>query len=212
MISNPIDTELFTPAHADECIALRARFRLSNPTVTYAGRLGPEKNVEVLLRAVAMLRDSRVSAELVIAGHGSQEPTLRALARELEITQQVKFLGTLPQDELAQVLRISDIFAIMSTSETQSMVLLQAMASGVPVVAADTRALPEFVGPANGVLVDPHDPGGLARALADLLTSPERRRQLGSSGRLRADGYSIETVTDGWETLYRSVIDGSAAE
>jgi 1,2-diacylglycerol 3-alpha-glucosyltransferase len=212
VISNPIDTELFTPAHVDECIALRARFRLSNPTITYAGRLGPEKNLDVLLRAVAKLRDSRVSAELAIAGHGSQEPKLRALARELGITQQVRFLGTLPQDELAQLLRISDIFALMSTSETQSMVLLQAMASGVPVVAANARALPEFVEPGNGVLVDPQDPGELARALADLLTSPERRRQLGSSGRLCAERCGIGTVTDGWEALYRSAIDGSSAE
>ena len=75
----------------------------------------------------------------------------------------------------------------MSTSETQSMVLLQAMASGVPVVAADTRALPEFVGPANGVLVDPHDAARLARALAELLAAPERRRQLGAGGRRSAE-------------------------
>ena len=61
------------------------------------------------------------------------------------------------RSDLARLLRISDTFAIMSTSETQSMVLLQAMASGVPVVAANSRALPEFVVPANGVLVDPHD-------------------------------------------------------
>ncbi len=212
VISNPIDTDLFAPVHADDCIAVRARFRLSAPTITYAGRLGPEKNVEVLLRAVAMLRDIGVAAELAIAGHGSQEPTLRALARELGIAQQARFLGTLPQDELAQVLRISDVFAIMSTSETQSMVMMQAMASGVPVVAVNARALPEFVGPANGVLVDPHDPGQLARALGDLLTSPERRRQLGSAGRLCAERYNIGTVTDGWESLYRSVVNGSSAE
>jgi glycosyltransferase involved in cell wall biosynthesis len=81
----------------------------------------------------------------------------------------------------------------------------------LPVVAADTRALPEFVGPANGVLVDPHDPAPLAQALQDLLASPERRRQLGLAGRRLAETYGIETVTDAWETLYRSVIDGRTA-
>ena len=152
-----------------------------------------------------------MAAELAIAGHGSHEPTLRALANQLRITQQIRFLGTLPQDELAQLLRISDAFAIMSTSETQSMVLLQAMPSGVPVVAADTRALPEFVSPANGVLVEPHDPVRLSRALAELLTSPERRRLLGSGGRRSAERYSVETITDEWESLYRSMLDGSSA-
>jgi len=66
----------------------------------------------------------------------------------------------------------------MSTSETQSMVLLQAMASGVPVVAANSRALPEFVSPSNGVLVDPHDVTRLTQVLADLLASPSRCRQM----------------------------------
>jgi glycosyltransferase involved in cell wall biosynthesis len=96
----------------------------------------------------------------------------------------------------------------MSTSETQSMVLLQAMACGTPVVAADTRALPEFVSPENGVLVDPHDAAGLAQALAALLADPERRQAMGAAGRQSAERYGVETVTDDWETLYQSVLQG----
>jgi glycosyltransferase involved in cell wall biosynthesis len=99
----------------------------------------------------------------------------------------------------------------MSTSETQSMVLLQAMACGVPVVAADTRALPEFVGPANGVLADPRDPMHVARALGGLLASPELRRRLGDGGRQSACNFNVTTITDAWETLYQSVLKGSAA-
>jgi 1,2-diacylglycerol 3-alpha-glucosyltransferase len=212
VISNPIDTGRFTPARADERDALRARFGLAGPTITYAGRLGPEKNIEVLLQALAALRDDGVVAELTIAGHGSHEPILRRLAAELLIDRQVRFLGTLAQDDLAQLLRISDTFAIMSTSETQSMVLLQAMACGIPVIAAAARALPEFVRPANGVLVDPHDPARLARVLPDMLASPERRRAMGSAARRSAERYGVETVTDEWEALYRSVLQGSSAE
>jgi glycosyltransferase involved in cell wall biosynthesis len=212
VISNPIDIDLFTPVRAEDRDALRARFGLNGHTITYAGRLGPEKNIEVLLQAVALLRDQGVAAELAIAGHGSHEPILRAMAAELGIVRQVRFLGTLLQEDLAQLLQVSDTFAIMSTSETQSMVLLQAMASGIPVVAADTRALPEFVGPSNGVLVDPHDPAGLARVLADLLAAPERRRQMGSGARQSAEKYGVEVVADEWETLYRSVLDGSSTE
>jgi glycosyltransferase involved in cell wall biosynthesis len=215
VVSNPIDTELFTPMRApgsaDERDALRARFGLSGPTITYAGRLGPEKNIDTLLRAVAVLRDRGVIAELAIAGHGSHEPILRNLAAELRIGPQTRFVGTLAQDQLAKLFQISDTFAIMSTSETQSMVLLQAMASGLPVVAADTRALPEFVSPANGMLVNPHDVPQLARALEDLLASPERRRGLGLNARQSAEQHGIETVTDAWEALYCSVLDRSSA-
>jgi 1,2-diacylglycerol 3-alpha-glucosyltransferase len=211
VLSNPIDTGLFTPVRDDERDGLRARFGLTGRTIAYAGRLGPEKNIETLLRAVAILRDRGITAELAIAGHGSHEPILRALAGELLIDRQIKFFGTLPQDDLARLLRISDTFAIMSTSETQSMVLLQAMASGVPVVAAESRALPEFVCPENGVLVNPHDAAQLAQALADLLASPEHRRRLGLGGRQCAEKYRVETITDAWEALYQSAIHRSSA-
>jgi 1,2-diacylglycerol 3-alpha-glucosyltransferase len=211
VVSNPIDTDLFTPVRAEDLAALRTKFGLSRPTITYAGRLGPEKNIEVLIRAIAVLRDRGVAADMAIAGHGSHERILRSLAADLDIGDRIKFLGTLPQIELAGLLRVSDAFAIMSMSETQSMVLLQAMSSGVPVVAARTRALPEFVGPANGVLVDPHDPAEIADALGELLASPDRRRLLGSGGRKSAEKYGVETVTDEWETLYRSVLHGRSA-
>jgi glycosyltransferase involved in cell wall biosynthesis len=130
---------------------------------------------------------------------------------ELRIVDQVKFLGTLTHPDLAQLFQISDAFAIMSTSETQSMVLLQAMASAVPVVAADTRALPEFVGGDNGVLVNPHDTAGLAGAFAALLASPERRRNLGAGARARALRYGIGPVTDTWERIYASAAARPAA-
>jgi glycosyltransferase involved in cell wall biosynthesis len=208
VVSNPIDIDLFTPAQANERDALRARFGLPGPTIACAGRIAPEKNIGVLLRAIAALRDLGITAGLAIAGHGSHEAVLRTQARELGIGAQVKFLGTLAQDELARVFQISDIFTIMSTSETQSMVMLQAMACGLPVVAARTRALPEFVGSSNGVLVDPHDSAELARVLADLLASPERRQTCGSAGRRYAERYGVEAVTDEWEALYRSVLNG----
>jgi glycosyltransferase involved in cell wall biosynthesis len=208
VISNPIETELFKPLAGEDVATLRAQFGLSGPTVTYAGRLGPEKNIGTLLRAVALLRDRGVVTELAVAGHGSDEPALRSQAAELQITAQVRFLGTLPQQSLAELFRISDAFAIMSTSETQSMVLLQAMASGLPVVAAASRALPEFVGPANGILVHPDDSEALANALESLLASPEQRQMLGAAGRQAAKRFTTETVTDAWEWLYRSVLQG----
>jgi glycosyltransferase involved in cell wall biosynthesis len=208
VLSNPIDTALFTPASDRDDEDVRGQFGLTRPTITYAGRLGPEKNIEVLIRAMAHLQARGIAAELAIAGHGSHATRLRELSAELGVAARVKFLGTLPQDALARLFRVTDIFAMMSTSETQSMVLLQAMASGVPVVAAAARALPEFVGPTNGILVGPHDSAALAHALARLLASAEQRSRLGLGGRRVAAQYDVGTVTTAWETLYRSLIDG----
>jgi len=211
VISNPIDTALFTPAPASEHPAARARYGVAGPVITYAGRLGAEKNIDIILHAVAALRDNGVTATLCVAGHGAHLPILQKLAADLRILAQVRFLGTLPPAELAQLLQISDTFVMMSTSETQSMVLLQAMACAVPVIAADSRALPEFVGDGNGVLVDPHDACALAHALAGLLAAPERRAQLGAGGRRIAENYSIETVTDHWDKLYAEMLAGRRA-
>jgi glycosyltransferase involved in cell wall biosynthesis len=203
IVSNPIDTDLFVSVSSNaEAAAIRQRFGLHGPTITYAGRLAPEKNIGVVLHALAQLRDKNMTAHLAIAGHGSHESILRQMAVELRIVDQVKFLGTLPQPALAQLFQISDTFAIMSTSETQSMVLLQAMAAGVPVVAANSRALPEFVGPDNGMLIDPDDSAQLASALHALLAEPARRRSLGAGGRARALQHGIAPVTDAWERIY----------
>ena len=207
VVSNPIDIGLFKPVAATERPALCGQFGLPGPTITYAGRLGPEKNIETILHAIAALRDQGIAADLAIAGHGAHEPVLRALAAELRIGERVRFLGTLAPQDLARLLQNSDIFVMPSTSETQSMALLQAMACGVAAVAANSRALPEFVGPSNGVLVQPHEPARLAAAFSDLLGSPDRRRRMGAAGRRSVERYGVETVTDEWEMLYRSVLD-----
>jgi glycosyltransferase involved in cell wall biosynthesis len=211
VLSNPIDTALFHPAPAGDGAEARRRFGLPGPTITYAGRLGAEKNIDIVLHAVAALRDQGVDATLAIAGHGSHESVLRDLAAKLRIANRVRFLGTLAHEELALLLQISDTFVIMSTSETQSMVLLQAMACGVPVVAANTRALPEFVGTDNGALADPHDAAGLAHLLGGLLAAPVLRRDMGAAGRRMAEKFGVAAVTDRWEGLYRSMLPAGHA-
>ncbi len=202
VVSNPIDTETFAPATGDDRARLRAEFGLGAPTVTFAGRLGAEKNIDVLLHALARLE----GVELALAGHGAHEPRLRALAATLGIAARVRFLGTLSPARLADLLRASDVFSIMSTSETQSMVMLQAMATGLPVVAAQSRALPEFVTAETGLLADPHDPPAIAAALGELLAAPGRREALGAAARQLALRHGIDSVADIWEELYANLL------
>jgi 1,2-diacylglycerol 3-alpha-glucosyltransferase len=205
VVSNPIDTGLFAPSPSARA-AFQARFGLPGPTIVYAGRLGPEKNIDILLRAVAALAHADVPADLAIAGHGSHEPALRALAIGLGIESRVKVLGTLTPPDLAGLFQAADVFSMMSTSETQSMALLQAMASGLPVVAANSRALPEYVNNTNGLLVEPDDEAALAQAFRGLLDAPERRRELGAGGRRFAMEYGVEAVSDAWESIYEAVV------
>jgi glycosyltransferase involved in cell wall biosynthesis len=181
VVSNPIDTQLFAPVSAAKKAALRRAFGFTAPTIAYAGRLGAEKHVEVLVRA---------------------------LAASLGVADRMRFLGTLAPADLARLLAASDVFAMPSTSETQSMALLQAMACGLPAVAAHARALPEFVRPDTGLLVAPDDVPGWAAALGALLREPARRVAMGEAARRAAGDHGIETVTDAWEDIYDAVRHG----
>ncbi len=206
VISNPVDTRCFAPLDEAARHAVKQRFGLGPQTVVYAGRLAREKNVDVLLRAFALLREQLPQATLVLAGHGSAREALESLARDRGIADAVRFVGTLPHARLAQLFAACEVFAIASKSETQSMVVLQAMASGLPAVGARCGGLVEHIPEHAGLLAAPDDPGDLSDKLLRLLADPAERARLGAGARRFAAGFSIGAVADAWEDLYRRTL------
>lgn len=206
VVSNPIATETFHPVSAEQQHALKTEFCLHGPTVAYAGRLGAEKNIDTVFRALALVKCRIPSIELVIAGHGTLEKHLRELARQLSIEANVKFFGTLPKQLLARLFQASDVFVTMSTSETQGMALLQAMACGTPVVGANVRALPEYISEECGFVVDPFDATSLSNRIVRLLTDATLRSTLGRSAASFVRQFSTEVIVDKWESVYRTAI------
>ncbi len=202
IVSNPIDTDTFHPSACGDRETLKASFGLGQQVVAYAGRLGAEKNIDILLHALALLAPG---TQLAIAGHGNHEPALRKLAAELGIAERVIFLGTLSQPRLAELFGAVELFAIMSTTETQSMVSLQAMASGLPVIAANFGALTEFIRPDCGRLTPPTDAAAIACAMRHLLGDDVARNRMGLAARATAQRFSTESVADSWEALYQRV-------
>lgn len=203
VVSNPIDTAVFSPA-ADKA-KLKKELGFSAATSIYAGRLGVEKNIDVIIRALALVRRDIPHAQLVLAGHGSDRPRLEALARELDIADAVRFLGTLSARDLARAFCAADVFAITSLSETQSMVLLQAMSCGIPAVAVDWRSFKEYVQPGTGLLARPGDQTDVARDLVTVLKDRAAAARMGGAARTFAQRYSIDAITKEWEALYAGV-------
>ncbi len=208
ILSNPIDTEVFHPPGAASRPATRRSFGLTGAArdgklIVYAGRLGREKNIDIVLRALA---EPGCRATIAIAGHGAYEPQLRALAAGLGITQRVVFLGTLAPPRLAELFGAADLFTMMSTTETQSMATLQAMACGLPVIASAGGAVAEYIDSGAGRLVDPHDAGALAATIAELLADTGLCRRLGLAGRDVAQRHSVHNVTTAWEALYQGLL------
>lgn len=156
------------------------------PTILYIGRLVPEKGQAVLLEAAAALAREGTEMKLKLAGAGEMRPALEARAAELGLDGSVEFLGAVGQEELHELYRGATLFCLPSFAEGVPVVLMEAMAMGVPVVTTRIAGVPELVvDGSGGVLVPPGRSDELAAALAALLADPERRRQIGAAGRAK---------------------------
>ncbi len=203
VVSNPIDTALFRPATPAQRCVLKRALGFSDATILYAGRLAIEKNIDVLIRALARVAPQIPTAMLALAGHGTARDRLEQLARELGVAHQVRFLGTLDKTALADAYRAADVFALASTSETQSMVLLQAMSSGLPAVGARWRALPEYITDGTGLLAEPGNHEDFAAQLVTVLRQqPWLRTRMGEDAARAAQRCAISEVVAAWEEIY----------
>lgn len=209
-LPNPVRLDRFTPAPPERREALRRSLGLSGRVILYAGRLAPEKNVDLLVEALARLRRERSDVALVVTGYGQAEAELRARSRALQLEGAVRFTGFVSEADLADLYRVADVFAMMSTAETQSLALMNAYASGVPVVAAKARALPHYVPSGCGLLVAPGDTAGLVAALQRLLDDEALRAAMGAEARSFVAQFSAQAIIDRWETLYAEAMSHRA--
>lgn len=153
------------------------------------GRVVPVKGQSLLVEALPELARRGVDARLTIVGDGPQLPELRELARRLGVQERVSFVGAVGQDEIREHYERADVFALPSFAEGLPVVLVEAMAMGLPVVASRITGVPELVEEGvSGELVAPGRGDDLAGALARLLSeSPERRAEMGRAGRRRVE-------------------------
>jgi len=175
--------------------------------ILFVGRVTGEKQIDVLLKAVSLL-PSELAAQLEIVGGGDQKKNLEALASTLGIADRVTFTGYVTEQELRDAYTRATVFAMPSIAELQSIATMEAMASGLPVVAADAMALPHLVHDGeNGHLFAPGDAQQMADRLADVLTLPqdELDRLKNASLRLIA-AHDIQRTLTTFEKLYRGEV------
>jgi len=172
--------------------------------IVFVGRLTAEKQVEVILEAMTKL-DPALDVHFDIVGGGDQRKSLERLTGELGLTDRVVFHGRTTDEELRAILTRASLFVIASIAELQSIATMEAMASGLPIVAADAVALPHLVHDGeNGYLFEPGNVTELAARLTDVLTAEpaeyERTQQASLDGVLVHD---INRTLDTFEALYR---------
>lgn len=208
-ISNPIDLDAFQSNawKKESRETLKKRFGFSPHTVFYSGRLAEEKRCDVVIRAIAIAVKDIPDINFVMTGHGRAQKSLQELADSLGIEKNVKFVGFIDQNVLPLMYRASDIFAIMSTAETQSLSLMQAMAAGLPGIGARAWGLPEYIDDGtDGYILEPGDYKSLAKILVDLFRTPAHMCELGAQGMEAVKKYSPPLIAETWEKVYTTAL------
>jgi glycosyltransferase involved in cell wall biosynthesis len=185
---------------------LRKKFGFTDATIIHAGRLAAERNIDVIIKAMPDVLKKIPTAQLALVGRGVAEKDLELLAKKLGVANSVRFLGFLEKPALAEAYNASKIFVITSTSDTQSMVMMQAMASGLPIIGVKARALPEYINSKNGILIEPGDEKTLAKKIILLLKEAALRKKLALGARNFANKFSAPEVAKEWEEIYGKVI------
>jgi 1,2-diacylglycerol 3-alpha-glucosyltransferase len=182
------------------------RVRCAGPIALFAGRLGKEKNLDLVLDAFALTAARLPHARLIIAGEGPYEGELRQHAAALACAERIEFTGGLEKSDLGSWYRAADAFVFASTTETQGLVLIEAMAHGVPVVAVDCPVSRE-VGDSGAVVLVKESVELLADALYDALacTGAERTEKI-AAARAAATPYAVDLLCERLEALYFSAL------
>ena len=190
-----------------------ARWKDGTSNLLFVGRLEDRKGLPHLLKAFRLIRKRGTDARLLVVGSGPQEREARRYVMTRGLAN-VEFLGRVSEEEKAQLFRTADVFVSPATGrESFGIVLLEAMASGAPIVCSDIHGYKGVVQRGRqGILVPPGDAKGLAAGIQELLDDPDLRASMGAEGRARAEQFSWESVTAKVEDYYGFVIRRLAAQ
>jgi 1,2-diacylglycerol 3-alpha-glucosyltransferase len=199
VVPSGIDVARFGAGRRDDALRARIGVGRGDRLLLFVGRLAREKNVELLARALAHARDD--SLKLIVAGDGPHRAQLEQYARDCGIAKSTRFLGIVARDELPDLYASADAFVMPSTTETQGLVLAEALAAGLYVIAADAPQNRDVLGD-SGLIVSP-----TAEAFAEALRGVAAgRRRDDRAARRAALQFSIEGQIEGMQALYESLI------
>jgi glycosyltransferase involved in cell wall biosynthesis len=200
VVPNVVDLEVFRPAPP----------RATNgvgPRLLIARHLEPIYDVETGLRAFGLVRKSLTGAVLDIAGSGPEGERLRRLALDLGLERDVHFVGPVVNERMPELYRSADLVVNPSLVDNMPISILEALASGIPVVSTNVGGVPALV--ENGrdaVLVPPRDPAAMAEALVSLWKEPGRREALREAGLRKARAFGWSSVRGDWARVYERTV------
>ncbi|MFA7319731.1 MAG: glycosyltransferase [Parcubacteria group bacterium] len=210
-LPNAVDTGFFSPAAKAVRFVLKDKFGIRGLSAVYMGRLSYEKSIEQVIKAFSLVEKKISDASLLIIGDGPEKAKLQEQCAKLGL-QGVIFTGVLRGQVLVSALQAADVFVSASKSENMPLSILEAMATGLPVVGVRALGIPEIVEhEKNGFIVSPDSPKELAEKISELLLDEKLRTKFSANSRERALSFGEEEITRQLEEIYRSAISGFKA-
>ena len=204
VISNGVELDLFQPRAYDRDLARQLGVP-KKPIVLYTGRLDAEKCMDVWLRAATII-GGELDAHFVVVGDGSERSRLERQAEEMGLSGRITFTGFLERDDYVRAFSLGHVFAIASPAELQSLVTLEAAASGLPIVAVNAGALPELVDDGrNGFIFDVGSAAEMAAQTLRILRDPALQAAMRRRSREVAERHDINRVFAKYEVLFTLV-------
>lgn len=205
VVPNIVDLDRFRPRAAVSSNG-------GGPRVLIARNLEPIYDIETAIRAFGRLRQQFGGATLEVAGSGPERKRLEALVAELGLADAVRFLGRVKNEDMPELYAASDIALSSSLVDNMPISVLEALASGVPVVSTNVGGVPALVeNEREAILVPPSEPESMAEALASLWRSPETRRALRDAGLDKARSFGWNVVREQWRDVYADVVERGAS-
>ncbi|MBI4361004.1 glycosyltransferase [Candidatus Micrarchaeota archaeon] len=207
VVPNGVDVHRFSPDLDSRVVRSLLGLEDDEAMVLVAGRLGFEKNVDVVIQAAQRVLKKR-KARFVVTGDGPARPSLQALAKKAGVRDAFEFEGFVNSKALPYYYAAADVLVSASAFETQGLSILEAMAAGCPAVGANALAIPEAIADGrNGFLFEPFNASDCAdKVLAVLDADSRQSSNLSRAARRTAEGYSLEKTGGEWLDVYESVM------
>jgi glycosyltransferase involved in cell wall biosynthesis len=210
VISNGIPTDYYAcPRSARKEWRAREGFKDDDVLFVCVARFAPQKNHALLLKAFAQGPASNPNAHLVLVGEGDLRERLEEQVKNLGLARQAHFLGL--RTDIPEVLGAMDVFVLSSDYEGNPLSVMEAMASGLPIVSTAAGGVPDlFESGKEGLIVQPGDVQGLSNSMTSLLGNREARQSLGMAAARRArENFDVSTMVQAYEEVYENLVDHS---
>ncbi len=206
-LSNGIDLSQFKPKKPATKTCEKYNLDSKKTRIAYIGRVDPEKSIDVIIDAFSLIAEEFPDTELIIVGDGVAKIKLQKQVAELGLSHQIRFLGKILPPELIDVYRSASFFATASETETQGIVLIEAAAIGLPLIAVDAGAVKELCqNKKNGFLCRPKDVKQISRAMKTLLSDEKLRKEYGNNSLEMAKKHDLGHTLSRFLEIYQEAI------